>query len=219
MTTITRRRTAAVSVTAAAALALAACSSSTDTAAPSASPTPADSTTESVAAAPAALVGPACTEYAEAHPSGPASIAAMAEMPVTEAAAANPMLTTLTAAVSGGLNPDVDLTEVLDSGEFTVFAPVDEAFAAIDPDTLDTVVTDPDGLTEVLTYHVVPERLAPDEVVGSHTTVAGAELTVAGSGDALTAGGAAVLCGGVQTQGSTVYLLDAVLLPPTDEVS
>lgn len=48
----------------------------------------------------------------------------------------NPMLTTLTDAVTGELNPDVDLASTLDSDEFTVFAPVDEAFAEIPEEDL-----------------------------------------------------------------------------------
>ena len=54
----------------------------------------------------------------------------MAQDPVATAASNNPILTTLTAAVSGELNPDVNLVDTLNGDEFTVFAPVDDAFAA-----------------------------------------------------------------------------------------
>ena len=47
-----------------------------------------------------------------------------------------------TAAVSGQLNPDVDLVDTLNGDEFTVFAPVDEAFAKIDPATIEALKTD-----------------------------------------------------------------------------
>ena len=48
------------------------------------------------------------------------------------AASNNPLLTSLTAAVSGKVNPQVNLVTTLNSGDFTVFAPVDAAFAKID---------------------------------------------------------------------------------------
>ena len=54
----------------------------------------------------------------------------MAQDPVAVAAGNNPLLKTLTAAVSGGLNPEVNLVDTLNGDEFTVFAPVDDAFAA-----------------------------------------------------------------------------------------
>ncbi len=54
----------------------------------------------------------------------------MAEDPVATAASNNPLLKTLVAAVSGQLNPKVNLVDTLNGDEFTVFAPVDDAFAA-----------------------------------------------------------------------------------------
>ena len=56
----------------------------------------------------------------------------MSTDPVAVAASNNPLLTTLVAAVSGQLNPDVNLVDTLNGDEFTVFAPVDDAFAKID---------------------------------------------------------------------------------------
>ncbi|MEU3012206.1 fasciclin domain-containing protein [Nocardia asteroides] len=161
------------------------------------------------------LVGAGCADYAAQVPSGPGSIEAMAQEPVGTAAANNPLLTTLTAAVSGQLNPQVNLVDTLNSGEFTVFAPVDDAFAALDPATLETLKTDSALLTSILTYHVVPGRLAPDAVVGTHTTVQGSQVTVTESGDQLTVDKAGVICGGVDTANATVYLIDGVLTPPT----
>ncbi|MGW5437816.1 fasciclin domain-containing protein [Nocardia asteroides] len=160
------------------------------------------------------LVGAGCADYAAQVPSGPGSIDAMAQEPVATAAANNPLLTTLTAAVSGQLNPQVNLVDTLNGGEFTVFAPVDDAFAALDPATLETLKTDSALLTSILTYHVVPGRLAPDAVVGTHTTVQGSQVTVTESGDQLTVDKAGVICGGVDTANATVYLIDGVLTPP-----
>jgi uncharacterized surface protein with fasciclin (FAS1) repeats len=169
---------------------------------------------ESTAATAGMLVGPGCEDYAAAVPSGAGSVEGMAQDPVATAASNNPLLTTLTSAVSGELNPDVNLVDTLNSGEFTVFAPVDDAFAAVDQATLDTLGTDADLLTSVLTYHVVPGQLSPEEVVGMQTTVQGGTLEVTGSGDNLMVNGNNVVCGGVQTANATVYLIDGVLMPP-----
>lgn len=160
------------------------------------------------------LVGPGCAGYAEQVPTGAGSVAGMAQDPVAVAASNNPMLTTLTQAVSGQLNPQVNLVDTLNGGQFTVFAPVDSAFAKIDPATIETLKTDSDTLTKILTYHVVPGQLAPDEVDGQHPTAQGASLTVTGSGDDLKVNDAAVICGGVKTANATVYLIDTVMMPP-----
>lgn len=162
------------------------------------------------------LVGAGCADYAEMVPDGDGSVEGMAVAPVAEAASNNPLLTQLTAAVSGGLNPDVDLVDTLNSGEYTVFAPVDDAFASLDEATVETLSTDAEMLQGILTYHVVEGQLAPDAVAGTHTTANGAELTVEGEGDSITVGeeGAAVICGGVQTANATVYLIDSILMPP-----
>lgn len=160
------------------------------------------------------LVGPGCAAYADAVPDGAGSIQGMSQDPVAVAASNNPMLKTLVAAVSGQLNPDVDLVDTLNSGEFTVFAPVDDAFAKVDAATIDTLKTDSALLTKVLTYHVVSGQIEPSSIAGSHTTVEGQSLEVTGSGDSLMVNGAQVICGGVQTANATVYLVDSVLMPP-----
>lgn len=181
----------------------------------SASETPTES--ESMADPAANLVGSGCAAYAEQVPDGAGSVEGMAQDPVAVAASNNPLLTQLVAAVSGQLNPDVDLVDTLNGDEFTVFAPVDDAFAALPADTVALLQT-PEGaetLTSVLTYHVIPGQIAPDDIDGEHTTVNGATLTVEGSGDDITVNGSAsVICGGVQTANATVYLIDEVLMPP-----
>ena len=148
------------------------------------------------------------------YPSGAGSVEGMAPDPVATAASNNPLLTTLTAALSGKVNPQVNLVNTVNSGDFTVFAPVDTAFAKIDAGTMTTLTTDSALLTGILTYHVVPGKLSPTEVVGTHPTANGATLTVTGSGDSLMVNGATVICGGVQTKNATVYLIDTVLTPP-----
>ncbi|GAA1058939.1 fasciclin domain-containing protein [Agromyces bracchium] len=206
----------ALSITAVLALGLTACSSGgTEESSDSMSDEPTTSEeAEPMEADPAAdLVGPGCADYAEAVPDGPGSVSGMSEDPVAVAASNNPLLTTLVAAVSGGLNPDVDLVDTLNGDEFTVFAPVDDAFAEIDAATIESLKTDSETLTSILTYHVVPGQLSPDEVVGTQTTVQGGTVEVTGSGDDLVVGDANVICGGVQTANATVYLIDGVLLP------
>ena len=195
---------------------LAACgsddSASDDTSAP-------DTTETSSAPADAAdsdLVGPGCADYAAAVPDGAGSVDGMAQDPVATAASNNPLLKTLTQAVSGQLNPDVDLVDTLNGGEFTVFAPVDDAFAKLPADTVATLGT-PEGaetLTKVLTYHVVPGQIAPADIDGEQKTVEGSTVNVTGSGDSIKVNDANVICGGVKTANATVYLIDSVLMPP-----
>jgi uncharacterized surface protein with fasciclin (FAS1) repeats len=160
------------------------------------------------------LVGTGCAAYAQQVPVGPGSVGELAKVPVTVAAANSPVLTTLAAAVSGQLNPHVNLVDTLNGGQFTVFAPTNEAFAKLDPATIDKLKTDAGLLTSILTYHVVSGQASPDQIVGTHKTVQGADLTVSGPGDNLKVNGANIVCGGIQTTNATVYLIDSVLLPP-----
>jgi uncharacterized surface protein with fasciclin (FAS1) repeats len=161
------------------------------------------------------LVGPGCAEYAEAVPDGAGSVEGMAEDPVAVAASNNPLLTTLVSAVSGELNPKVDLVDTLNGDEFTVFAPVDDAFAKLPQETVGSLAKprNADTLSSVLTYHVVPGQIAPSDIAGEQTTVQGATVEVSGSGDELKVNDANVICGGVQTANATVYLIDSVLMP------
>ena len=176
----------------------------------------ATSAASSAIAAPASgdPVGAGCAAYAAANPSGPGSVAGLAMDPVATAAGNSPVLTTLTSALSGKLNPDVDLVETLNNGEFTVFAPTDDAFGKLDPATIESLKTDSDLLSGILTYHVVSGQADPSKVVGEHTTVQGSTLEVTGSGDALMVNDAAVVCGGIKTANATLYLIDTVLMPP-----
>jgi len=193
----------------------AACGSSDEpsSAAPTSTPTATSSAAPSKTDMANDLVGPGCADYAAQVPSGPGSVAGMAADPVAVAASNNPLLTTLVSAVSGKLNPNVNLVDTLNGNEFTVFAPVDDAFAKVDPATIDMLKRDSDQLTKILTYHVVPGQIAPDAIVGEQTTVQGGTVTVSGSGDNLKVNDANVICGGVHTANATVYLIDSVLVP------
>ncbi|MGC5165889.1 fasciclin domain-containing protein [Luteimicrobium sp. DT211] len=220
----TRTSYAVAGLAAFAALGLAACSSSSDgstgsqssdspMSTPMSTPSAMSGDMSTDAAAASDLVGPGCAAYAKQVPTGAGSVQGMSTDPVAVAASNNPLLTTLTAAVSGKLNPDVNLVDTLDGGQFTVFAPVDDAFKAIPAKTITSLKTDDKTLTSILTYHVVPGQLSPDQVVGSHKTVEGSTVKVTGSGDDLMVDGAKVICGGVHTANATVYLIDSVLMP------
>jgi uncharacterized surface protein with fasciclin (FAS1) repeats len=222
----TMKRIAAATAVVSALTLTAACGSSNDStdassgastsapAAPESSPMAPES---SAAADPAAdLVGPGCAGYAKAVPNGSGSVAGMAQDPVATAAGNNPLLKTLVATVSGAFNPKVNLVDTLNGAQFTVFAPVDSAFAKLPKATLKTLST-PQGaktLQTVLTYHVIPGQLAPDQIDGTHKTVEGGTVKVTGSGNAIKVNGStAVICGGVKTANATVYLIDSVLMP------
>ncbi|MFT4469232.1 fasciclin domain-containing protein [Arthrobacter sulfonylureivorans] len=223
----TSRTFAGLGLVAAATLGLAACGASGESEAPGAASAETGGTdsmsSESMAAGEsdssmgdpmANLVGSGCADYAAQVPDGAGSVEGMAADPVAVAASNNPILTQLTAAVSGKLNPDVDLVDTLNSGEFTVFAPVDAAFEEIPAATVEKLKSDADMLTSILTYHVVEGQLAPAEIAGEHATVQSGSVEVTGSGNDLMVNGAKVVCGGVQTANATVYLIDSVLMPP-----
>jgi len=232
MMTTTRTRTfSALALAGALGLGLGACGGS-DTASDTASSTTSSSSSSSSMASPSESmtsstamaastdpIGPGCADYASKVPSGAGSVGGMAQANVTTAASNNPLLTTLTAAVSGKLNPDVNLVDTLNGGQFTVFAPVDSAFAKLPADTVATLKT-PAGaktLTSVLTYHVVAGKMDPQQLISAGTvpTVEGGSVKVAGTPDAMTIDGTTnVICGNVQTANATVYLVDSVLMPP-----
>lgn len=200
-------RTALVAALAALAITAAACSSddATDTGSNGGAATtaPADDASSTGA------FGAACSAVPA---DGAGSFDGMAQDPVATAASNNPVLSTLVTAVT-----KAKLVDTLNGAEdITVFAPIDDAFAAMDKATLDGALADPKGLlTTVLTYHVVPGELTPADLAGSHETLEGDTLEVTGSGEDFTVNGdASVVCGNVQTANATVYLIDGVLLPP-----
>ncbi|WP_428838986.1 fasciclin domain-containing protein [Mycobacterium kyorinense] len=165
-------------------------------------------------AAAADLVGPGCADYAALHPSGPASVDGMSQDPVATAASNNPELTTLTAAVSGQLNPQVNLVDTLNNGQYTVFAPTDAAFNKLPASTIDQLKTNSNMLSSILTYHVVQGQISPAKIPGSHKTLQGANVSVTGQGNDLRVNNAGLVCGGVPTANATVYMIDTVLMPP-----
>jgi uncharacterized surface protein with fasciclin (FAS1) repeats len=211
-------KTVVVSVAAIAAIGLSACAGKSESA-PATSSNPATSMagpSMSAMAGPANdLIGAGCADYAAQHPSGPASVTGMAQDPVATAASNNPLLSTLTAALSGQLNPNVNLVDTLNSGQYTVFAPTNAAFDKLPPSTIDELKTNSEMLKSILTYHVVQGQAAPAKVDGTHKTLQGADLKVAGQGNGLKVNDAGLVCGGVHTANATVYMIDTVLMPPS----
>lgn len=207
-TTLSRSAVAAVMLVAVAGLG--ACSGDDDRGAA----TPDGGRSKAGALSAAGLVGPGCAAYVSKVPTGAGSVAGMAQDPLAVAASHNPMLTQLTAAVSGKLNPKVNLANSLNGKDYTVFAPVDAAFTKLPADEVAQLKTDQTALISRLTYHVLAGQVAPDAIVGKQTTVEGHAVTVTGSGDGLKVNGAQVVCGGIRTANATVYLIDAVLTPP-----
>lgn len=142
---------------------------------------------------------------------GGGSFNGMATEPVATAASANPLLKTLVAAVG-----EAGLVDTLNSADgITVFAPTDDAFAEIPAKDMNAVMADKAMLTKILTYHVVPGELTPEQLAGTHKTLEGTDLTIEGSGEDFTVGadGASVLCGNIPTDNATVYVIDSVLMP------
>ncbi|WP_344314889.1 fasciclin domain-containing protein [Fodinicola feengrottensis] len=189
------------------ALAMSACSggttSTSNTSAPAAPPTSA------AAAAPVGEnFGSGCASVPK---TGAGSFQGMSGASVANAASANPVLSTLVAAVkAAGL---VDTLNSLPAA--TVFAPDNAAFAKIPADQLKKVLADKALLTKILTYHVVAgKKLTPEQLIGTQTTVEKGTVNVTGSGEDLTVNGnAKVVCGNVQTANATVYIVDTVLMP------
>ncbi len=216
MRTTTKSRALAITAVASLSLFTAACGSSDDSSSSDKSSAESSSSSDSMDAG-SDLVGPGCADYAKQVPDGAGSVEGMAQDPVATAASNNPLLKTLVQAVSGKLNKDVNLVSTLNGGEFTVFAPVDDAFKKLPADTVKTLGTPAgaDTLKKVLTYHVIEGQIAPSDIDGKHKTVEGQELEVTGSGDNIKVNGnSAVICGGVKTANATVYLIDTVLMPP-----
>jgi uncharacterized surface protein with fasciclin (FAS1) repeats len=148
---------------------------------------------------------------------GEGSFTGMADDPVGTAATNNPALSTLVQAVTAA-----NLVDTLNTTDnITVLAPANPAFEAIPPDTLNAVLADTAQLTAILTHHVIPGRLTPEQLAGTHTTLNNDEVTIEGSGESFTIAGegtvtqtqASVICGNVQTANATVYIIDQVLAP------
>jgi len=148
---------------------------------------------------------------------GEGSFTGMTDDPVATAAGNNPALSTLVQAVTAAnLGDTLNTTD-----DITVLAPANPAFEAVPADALNALLADTAQLTTVLTHHVIPGRLTPEELAGTHTTLNNDEVTIEGSGESFSIAmdgtvvgvQASVICGNVQTANATVYIIDQVLKP------
>ena len=109
------------------------------------------------------------------------------------------------------------LTSTLDSeGSFTVFAPTDDAFAALPAGLLDTLLADPSGdLTQILLYHVVGDVVLSTDLSDGleATTLQGSTVTVSISGDTVMINEAMVTIADIEADNGVVHVIDAILLP------
>ena len=162
--------------------------------------------------------GPGCSAIPT---SGKGSFDGMVKDPVATAASNNPLLSTLVTAVTSidGLADTLNGAEAL-----TVFAPYNDAFAAIPAKDLNALVADgkkmgdQSTLYKILAHHVVGANEKADAVVGDQDALAGDQLTIEGdaeSGMTVSDGTvtANVLCGNIPTANATVYVIDTVLMP------
>ena len=134
-----------------------------------------------------------------------------APVTIAETAANAPQLSTLNRLVA-----EAGLAETLKStGPFTVFAPSDEAFKAVPAKTMQDLAANKELLKAVLTYHVIPGKVASADVkVGNVKTVNGANLSLGKAGSFVTVEDAMVQQADVPASNGVVHVIDRVLMPP-----
>ncbi|MCB0130165.1 MAG: fasciclin domain-containing protein [Caldilineaceae bacterium] len=177
------------------------------------------------APAPAAQeAAPAATEEVMEEPTAEAveEEGAMADgemMDIVDTAVAAGSFTTLAAALdAAGL-----IDTLKGEGPFTVFAPTDDAFAALPEGTVESLLEDPSGaLTDILLYHVVPGKVMAADVLGMDgemaETVGGGMLTITiGDDGSVMINDATVTTADVETSNGVIHIIDSVLLPPVAE--
>ncbi len=136
------------------------------------------------------------------------------ELPtIAEIAIADGRFDTLVAALSAA-----GLAETfLQPGDYTVFAPTDDAFAALPAGTVEALLADPTGqLTTILLYHVVGDSLSRDQIATDDyiTTLEGRPLTVNRDGSAIIdINGAKLLITDIQASNGVIQVIDTVLIP------
>ncbi len=120
--------------------------------------------------------------------------------------------TTLVAALQAA-----DLADTLaGDGPFTVFAPTDDAFAALPAGTVEALLADIPQLTDILLYHVVSGNVMAADVVAldSAETLLGQSVTVSLDGDMVKINEATVVITDIVASNGVIHVIDAVLLPP-----
>jgi transforming growth factor-beta-induced protein len=141
--------------------------------------------------------------------------AAIEQLDIVDTAAADERFKTLVAAVQAA-----GLVETLKGeGPFTVFAPTDDAFAALPAGTLDSLLLpeNKQQLTDILTYHVVPGKVLAADVTGltEAPTVLGENINVkVADGKVFLNDNVQVVITDIETTNGVIHVIDAVLLPP-----
>jgi uncharacterized surface protein with fasciclin (FAS1) repeats len=104
-------------------------------------------------------------------------------------------------------------------GPFTVFAPTNDAFAALPEGALEGLLADTQALRNVLLYHVVPGRVMAADVVQltSATTVLGPPLAIRVDGDVVRVNNATIVITDIEATNGVIHVIDAVLMPPADD--
>jgi uncharacterized surface protein with fasciclin (FAS1) repeats len=137
---------------------------------------------------------------------------------IVEVAVAAGSFTTLAAALGAA-----GLVDTLQgAGPFTVFAPTDEAFAALPAGVVDALLLEEnrDALVSVLTYHVVPGLVAAADVVaGDVASVEGSNITVSIADGVVLNGSAHVVTADVAASNGVIHIIDAVIVPPGVDVA
>jgi len=126
--------------------------------------------------------------------------------------------TTLVAALQA---TGLDATLADGEATFTVFAPTDEAFAALGQDTIDALLADPDTLRDILLYHVVAgqalDAAAAFALAGSTVTTAnGDDVALTLERGALRINMSDVITPDVFASNGVIHVIDEVLMPPAD---
>lgn len=134
-------------------------------------------------------------------------------MNIVETAVSNGSFKTLVAAVTAA-----DLVDTLSSaGPFTVFAPVDAAFAALPAGTVDTLVKPENKgqLTNILTYHVIAGKVLSTDLTDGMkaTTVNGQEITIKIADGKVFVNDAEVVIADVETSNGVVHAINSVIMP------
>ena len=134
---------------------------------------------------------------------------AMGKDIVDTAVEAGTFETLLAAATAAGL---VDTLK--SDGPFTVFAPTDEAFAALPAGTVEGLLEDIPTLTAILTYHVVPGKVMSGDLSDGMmaATVNGAEITIS-TMDGVKVDGATVVAADIEASNGVIHVIDQVILP------
>jgi uncharacterized surface protein with fasciclin (FAS1) repeats len=158
-----------------------------------------------------AMLGMAVGTATDAVAQGYGESAKEAGTVVDVAAAAGSFSTLLAAVRAAGLEETLR-----GDGPFTVFAPTDEAFAALPEGTVAALLENPEQLRAVLTYHVVPGKVMASDVVGLDraTTVQGSSLEIRTHEGAVHVGGATVTAVDIAASNGVIHVIDRVLLPP-----